>query len=375
MPEVYGIVITYCTSIHPGESWEEVYANLRTHFLAVKQAISPVDPFPIGLRLSNRASMEIDERASKEFYAWCREQGCFVPTINGFPYGAFHSSVVKKKVYQPDWRSAKRCEYTKRLAELLYQWLPQGVAGSISTVPVGFGRHISKDEQPLVRRNLVEVLEHIHTLKQKSGKEVILSLEPEPGCLLETTAEAIQFLEQMRLPERLLDCIGICFDCCHQAIEFEEPSEAIKLLSDSGIRLGKVQVSSALRLPMFNREIAEKFCEPTYLHQVVVRQQNGVLKRYDDLPDALRLQGVESNAEWRIHYHVPIFIDGTEEQGTTQFFLKEILPLINDDMLLEVETYTWEILPPELKGTTVAESIIREIQWVKALSNEPDRPS
>ncbi len=368
-------MITYCTSIHPGESWDEIYGNLQTHLLAVKQAISPVDPFPIGLRLSNRASMEIDEEASKEFSDWCREQGCFVPTINGFPYGAFHSSVVKKKVYQPDWRSAKRCEYTKRLAELLYQWLPQGVTGSISTVPVGFGRHIDKDEHPLVRRNLVEVLEHIHALKQKSGKEVILSLEPEPGCLLETTAEAIKFLEQMRLPERLQEGIGICFDCCHQAVEFEEPSEAIKLLSDSGIRLGKVQVSSALRLPIFDREIAEKFCEPTYLHQVVVRQQNGDLERYDDLPEALRRQDSDGDEEWRIHFHVPIFIGGTKEQGTTQFFLKEILPLFDEDILLEVETYTWGILPPELKGKTVAESIIREIQWAKALSNEPDRRS
>jgi hypothetical protein len=375
MPEVCGTVITYCTNIHPGESWEEVYANLKTHFLAVKNAIAPHEPFPIGLRLSNRTAMEIDEKASHEFCDWCQKENCFVPTINGFPYGDFHSSVIKDHVYLPDWRSTKRSEYTKRLAALLDQWLPEDVIGSISTVPVGFGTHIRKEDQSLVRRNLVDVLDYIHALKQKSGKEIILALEPEPGCVLETIRDAVTFLEQMGLPERLQNCIGICLDCCHQAVEFEDPSEAIKLLYDSGIRLGKVQLSSAVRLPIFDRMILEQLCEPTYLHQVVVKQQNGRLSRYNDIPEALHLQRTTDGEEWRIHFHVPIFVDGTEKQGTTQFFLKEILPLIDERILLEVETYTWEILPPALKDKTVAESIIREIQWARALRNETDRCS
>jgi hypothetical protein len=135
-------VITYCTNIHPAESWRETERNLRTHLPAVKRALSPGEPFPIGLWLSNRAAFELDERALRAFGDWCRQEGLFVPTINGFPFGRFHGAAVKEKVYLPDWRSRERVDYTKRLAELLDGWLPEGMAGSVSTVPVGFRRHI-----------------------------------------------------------------------------------------------------------------------------------------------------------------------------------------------------------------------------------------
>jgi len=227
----------------------------------------------------------------------------------------------------------------------------------------------------MVRLNLIDVLEHMNVLQQKSGKEIILALEPEPGCVLESTEDAIHFFEQMAFPDELKDGIGLCFDCCHQAIEFEQPSESLKQLSNAGIRLAKVQLSSALRLQNFDRPMLAKFCEPTYLHQVVIRQPNGALCRYDDLPDALQRHRAGDGEEWRVHFHVPIFMDGTEEQGTTRFFIQEILPLMDNHVLLEVETYTWEILPPELKGKTVTESIVREIQWVKSFRHETDRCS
>jgi hypothetical protein len=368
-------VITYCTNIHPGESWDETFLNLRTHLLAVKKALSPVEDFPIGLWLSNRAAFEIDEKASAEFCEWCLENGCFVPTINGFPYGSFHATAVKEKVYLPDWRSRERTEYTKRLADILDRWLPDGVSGSISTVPVGFRRHIGQDDYPLIRRNLLDVLEHMDLLKQKSGKEILLALEPEPGCVLETTGDAVHLFQQMAFPDRLKDGIGLCLDCCHQAIEFERPAESIKRLSDAGIRLGKVQLSSALRLQNVDRRVLAKFCEPTYLHQVVIRQPDGELSRYDDLPEALQRHRNIDGEEWRVHFHVPIFMNGTEEHETTRFFLQEILPLMDDHLLLEVETYTWDILPPEFKGKTVAESIVREIQWAESFRNETNRCS
>jgi hypothetical protein len=367
MSEVHCLVITYCTNIHSGESWEAIWLNLQTHIPAVKEAISPAEPFPIGLRLSNRAARELNETSAREFSEWCRRQGCFVPTINGFPYGSFHFTAIKEKAYLPDWRSRDRSDYTNRLADLLDQWLPDGVAGSISSVPIGFKRHVGKDDYPLVMKHLLGVLEHLDALKQKSGKEIILALEPEPGCVLETTAEAVTFFERTGFPEELQKCLGICLDCCHQAVEFEEPAEAVKSLREAGIRIAKVQLSSALRMQPFDRGILEQLSEPTYLHQTVVRGQNGSLVRYDDLPEALRLHRVGNNEEWRIHFHVPIFLESIGKQGTTRFFIQEMLPLLEADTLLEVETYTWEILPPELKGETVAESIIREIEWVKAL--------
>lgn len=363
-------MITYCTNIHPGESWDDTLFNLRTHLLTVKMAVSPGEPFPIGLRLSNLAALEIDENASALFYDWCQQHDCYVSTVNGFPYGSFHSFPIKEDVYVPDWRDAKRVKYTKRLASLLDSWLPAGLTGSISTVPVGFRSHISVEEYKVIRQNLINVLEHLDRLRQKSGKEIILSLEPEPGCVLETTTDAVRFFEQMKFPEGLRDSIGVCFDCCHQAVEFENPSESLTLLFDANIKIGKVQASSALRLRHFDYEILRRFCEPCYLHQVVIQKKDGTLMRYNDLPDALHDYKENTEDEWRIHFHVPIYVDKMDSYGTTSYFTEEILSLLDRSILIEVETYTWHVLPPELQMKTVAQSIIREIQWVKSQIDE-----
>jgi sugar phosphate isomerase/epimerase len=360
-------VITYCTNIHPGEGWQETERNLATHLLAVKRAVSPDRPFPIGLWLSHRASQEIDAGAAEAFGRWCLENGCFVPTINGFPYGLFHGASVKEKVYLPDWRSRERAAYTMRLADLLDQWLPEGVLGSISTVPVGFRSRIGPADHGAIRQNLLDVVEHLDGLKQAGGREIVLALEPEPGCLLETTAEAVRFIERLALPGHLRESLGLCFDCCHQAVEFEEPAESLGLLRQAGIRLGKVQVSSALRVQNGDPRVLARFCEPTYLHQTVVRQPDGTLCRYGDLPEAMQRHRAGEGQEWRVHFHVPVFLDRTRDAGTTRFFLEQFLPLIDETVLLEVETYTWDVLPPELRAKSVAESIGREIQWVEGV--------
>lgn len=363
-------MITYCTNVHPGESWNEVLSNLRTYFLEVKESVSPDKTFPMGLRLSNLASLEIDERVSAWFHDWCEQQNCYVATINGFPYGHFHSIPIKENVYLPDWRAAERVEYTKRLARLLDAWLPVNKTGSISTVPVGFKNCIASEDLDLIRQNLIQVLEYLDILKQKSGKEIILSLEPEPGCVLETTADVVRFFEQMEFPENLREGIGICFDCCHHAVEFEEPQKAFITLSNANIRLGKVQVSSALRMRSFDYHILKSFCEPSYLHQVVIREKDGTLKRYNDLPDAIDADHMNNEDEWRIHFHIPVFIDKTDSYGTTRSFTEEVITLIGKDILLEVETYTWNVLPAEMQTETVTRSIIREIQWVQGERNK-----
>lgn len=374
MSEIPGRMITYCTNIHPGESWGDTFKNLQTYIPPVAASVSPAVPFPIGLRLSGRASLEIDERASAEFSEWLQSTNTFVPSLNGFPHGLFHGSSVKENVYLPDWRDGERVAYTVRLANLLDSWLPEGVQGSISTVPVGFKRGF-KDEGTAVRTNLMLVLKHLDRLRQKSGKTILLALEPEPGCLLETTHEVVEFFDRMAFPDELRRGIGLCFDCCHQAVEFETPSHSLKLLADAEIAVAKVQVSSALRVKNPDRALLEKFCEPCYLHQVVIRDEAGVLSRYSDLPDALREHRAGNGDEWRIHFHVPIFVESLAPFEATGYFIKETLPLIAANVLLEVETYTWEVLPPELRMASVTQSIIREIQWLKAERNETNRCS
>jgi len=368
-------VITYCSNIHPGESFQDTFSNLRAYLPAIKETVSPTKPFPIGLRLSNQAAMEAGDKAVAQFREWCDENGFFVPTINGFPYGPFSAVPVKENAYLPDWRYSERVAYTKQLATLLDSWLPPGITGNISTVPGGFRKHIKGGDYPLIRQNIILVLEWLDRLKQKSGKEILLTLEPEPRCTMETTQDTVAFFERMAFPEDLRKSLGVCYDCCHQAVEFEDPRESLSLLAKAQIKIGKVQVSSALRLKNFDRAVFEKFCEPSYLHQVVIRGRDGSLTRFSDLPEALGHHRRCEGEEWRIHFHVPVFLEKIGSFETTRFFLEEILPLVEPTVLLEVETYSWHVLPPELQMDSVTHSIIRELQWVRSQIHETDGSS
>jgi hypothetical protein len=355
--------VTYCTNIHPGESWAAMDAAVRRHAPVVKQQVSPHDPFPIGLRVSGRAAGEITAQEADQFHGWCLDNGFFVASVNGFPYGTFHDAPVKQTVYLPDWRYPERLDYTKKLAELLARWLPAGRIGSISTVPVGFHACIRRQDFPTVKKHLQAALDYCDHLAQKTGKEILLSMEPEPGCILETTQDVVSVFDRLNLPPAQRSRLAVCYDCCHQALQFERPAASLTRLADNDIRLGHVQVSSALRLmhPQIGR--LRHFQESCYLHQTVGRKASGERLRYDDLYMAFAADPADVE-EWRVHFHVPVFIDRTTACDSTRFFLQQILPLFPAHLILEVETYTWSILPPDLKGGSVTDCLIREIEWV-----------
>lgn len=363
-------MLTYCGNIHPGEGWADVLANLDGHARAVKAAVSPAAPFPLGLRISAEAAFTVDDREAARFRDWCVREGFDVATLNGFPHGRFHGAGVKEKVYLPDWRSEERVAYTLRLAELLTAWLPlrgPSASGSISTVPIAFRAHWRDEDHALVRANLSAALWGLARLRDTSGHEIVLALEPEPGCLLETTDEAIAFLDTLALPASFSPLLGLCFDCCHQAVEFESAAESLAKLAAAGVRIGKVQISSALRAERHELGALAAFDEPTYLHQVVARDAGGSLARFDDLPAFFALPDALTRfTEARVHFHVPIFAERAEGCGTTRAFLEEALPLLPPETPLEVETYSWNVLPPAARAGSVAESIVRELRWVQA---------
>jgi len=358
-------MLTYCTNIHPAESWQGIMANVHQYVPAIKEAVSPATPFPIGLRLSGQAAREAGPEQAARFHDWCQEHGCFVATVNGFPYGTFHHVPVKETVYLPDWRHPERLAYSKRLATLLAGWLPPGVRGSISTVPIGFRRAIGADDLPLALANLRLALEFLDHLAQTTGKEITLSIEAEPGCVLETTPDLVAFFDRLQLPPHLRRLLTVCYDCCHQALQYESPIESLALLAEHAITIGHVQVSSALWLRQADLSPMQRFHEPCYLHQTVGRRRDGSLVRFDDLDAALTADEPEVR-EWRIHFHVPVFIGELSDCLTTQPFLKEVLPLFDPNLCLEVETYTWSVLPRDLRAVGLTESIIREIRWVAA---------
>ena len=357
-------LVTYCSNIHPGESWRDVLRNLEDHALAVKREIAPDDAFPLGLRVSAQAANELCGSKISAFQDWLAANDCHVISINGFPYGPFHGTSVKQAVYAPDWRQAERARYTMQLADILAQWLSPNHSGSISTVPIAFRDSFIDEHWPAVRLQLVAVLTHLAGIHDRGGPLIKLALEPEPHCVLETTADVLEFFSRIQFPASLRDYIGICLDCCHQAVEFEDPGHVLSQLRDANISIAKVQVSSALLARGEEIPRLLRFDEPTYLHQAVARTKDGLI-RFPDLPELgtwlARTQGVE---ECRVHFHVPIFLDHLGEVGTTRFFLEDLLPRLDPTIPLEVETYSFGILPLALRTDSVSDSIVRELRWV-----------
>jgi hypothetical protein len=374
--------LAYCTNIHRGETWRDTLDSLQNHTLAVREKICPREPFAIGLRLSRQAAVELSEpQMLLEFHRWLEKNSCYVFTLNGFPFGQFHGTRVKEQVYAPDWTSPARLAYTNLLFDLLAQLVPAGVEGSVSTVPGSFKEFITRPEQETeIRHNLWRCVEHIARVSEKSKRTLHLGLEPEPLGFLENSAETITFFDQMRAEykndARLDEFLGVNYDTCHFAVEFEEPQNSIVAFQEARIKISKLHLSSALktRSTEMARAALKNFADDVYLHQVIARDENGKLTRFRDLPDALahknhQLLTLNSQPtdEWRIHFHVPLHAPAAAPFENTNDHLLGVLDLLakNPQLCshLEMETYTWEVLPPELKSQNVVAQLAAEYDW------------
>ena len=375
----HGIHLGYCTNIHRGESWEETFRALRDHTMRVRERVCGGKPYGIGLRLGAAAAQELNSAGKiVEFKRWLDANNSYVFTVNGFPYGAFHGTRVKEQVFKPDWSKKERLEYTNLLFDILAELLPPGLSGSVSTLP---GSHktfdIGRDEVNAIFDNLKACREHIERLAERSGHDLHLGLEPEPLGLFETSGETIKFyglyLDRHPGDRDFLRYIGVNYDTCHLAIEYEDAGKALGRLAEHGIRISKLHFSSALKLKPTPVNLARLsgFDEPVYFHQVIVHHGNDApLRRFKDLPDALdhaRLHPEEVGDEWRVHFHIPIHAAPSGEFNTTQDHLLGAMDWLAANPAkcqhVEMETYTWEVLPDGMRSGDVVDQLVREYDW------------
>ena len=375
-----GLTLAYCTNVHRGEGWEETFAGLRDHALRVRERIGPGRHFTLGLRLGAGAAAELARPdALAAFRRWLDATDCSVSGINGFPYGAFHGRAVKDDVFAPDWCEPERLEYTVRLFDLLAALRPPGDVGTVSTLPgsfKGFGR--DEAAQRVMRRNLLACAEHLARLRDRAGVHFRLALEPEPLGLAEDTPEAIRLFARLREEEPargLVDAhLGVLYDTCHFALQYEEAAQAIPRLAAGGAPVVKFHLSSALRFRPTERSLARlaRLHEPTYLHQTLGRRTDGTVVRFKDVPLALAEAGkLRDCEELRVHFHVPVNADRLDDDlGTTNGHLQDALDAVCRDpglvRELEIETYTWEVLPAEVRSPDVADMIASEYRWTLA---------
>jgi sugar phosphate isomerase/epimerase len=382
--------LTYCLNVHPGETWAENLAAIRTDALAVRDRVSPGQPFGLGLRLSRTAVETLRQPEPLDaFKRTLADNGLYAFTINGFPYGTFHGKPVKAEVYRPDWTTPERRDYTVMLAQVLAALLPEGMDGSISTEPLTYKPWLAPGKGlDTIAVNLADTVAELHRLREQTGKEIHLGLEPEPDCALETTDEVVAFFEgplagagvlhlaaalscSRNEAERILRRhLGVCFDTCHLALQFEPLAASLNRLVRHGIRISKVQLSSALEAHPTEaaRKQLANFSDPVYLHQVkALNTASGTLYGIADLPEALASSPAAANTLWRVHFHVPLYFEGSGQLHSTARaldadFWQQIvrLPISH----LEIETYTFHVLPPAMRAGGVAHSIAREFDWV-----------
>jgi sugar phosphate isomerase/epimerase len=390
--------LSYCTNIHPGETWAEVRENLTRFLVPVRERFAPGRPFGIGLRLSGVASEALADRdALAEFRAFLDAHDLYVFTINGFPYGPFHGRPVKENVYLPDWLDPERLRYTDRLADILAALLPDDVDGTISTVPGAFAPRVSGDrDQAAMASAMLEHVAHLVQLRAATGRRVALALEPEPCCFLETFDETVDFFTRHLLSRAAIgslaestgltvaesetairEHLGVCLDTCHMAVEFEDPAAVLEQLERAGILVAKVQATAGLRVLLDGDSTAAldalgSFADDVYLHQVVERRADGTLRRFLDLPEALaaaRATPATEPREWRVHFHVPVFRAQYGRFEGTQAYVAEAIRLVRERTgcaHFEVETYTWGVLPEEFRREDIVTAVARELEWAAA---------
>jgi hypothetical protein len=386
--------LSYSTLVHPGDNWELMEHSLRTYVPQVKKRVSPNEPFGLSLRLAAPSAEALvkDKKAREGLKSFMAENDLYLYTVNAFPYGQFKDTIVKEQVYEPDWRSEERTQYTINVADILADCAPEGLASSIQTAPLGFKPRVTgPDVVASYTEHVMRVAAHLVKIEQRTGKTVTLGLEPEPRCFLETTDETIEYftnhLYSGRSAERLAKLaeipvsdaiaalrrhLGIVFDIGHQAVGFEDIPASLQKLVDAGVPILKLQEVAAMHMPHVTDETIEalqRFAKTVYLSQTV-EKKDGKLTRFLNLEDAFAARKADPGPrEWRTHFHVPVFLDDLGGKfGTTRFALEQALKMHKEKPLsgqLEIETYTWDVLPEHLKTGDIVDYVCREIEWVR----------
>lgn len=384
---ISSLPLSYCTNVHPGRNLAEVEHGLNEYTVPMRSNFG--EALAAGLWLSQPVVRELLETPGgmKKFAEGLQRRGLSCHTLNAFPFGDFHSPRVKENVYLPDWSDPARLAYTQDCARVLSAVLPPDGEGSISTVPLGFKEfdHPPNFEKAAIGQ-LLTLAANLDRLYQETGRKIRLAIEPEPFCLLETTDEAIAFFEKLfqtaheeNQADQAREYLGLCYDICHQAVEFEDVADSIQRIDRAGILLNKIHITCAIHLddPANNRagrEALARYVEPRYLHQTMARMSGGAIHRQVDLTEALARNPPESflDAEtWRVHFHVPVNAENLGPLGTTRGELKRALAAVanlQQTPHLEVETYTWEVLP-DGNSVDLVDGLSRELIATRDLIN------
>ena len=365
--------LCYSMNDFPEKDWLSEDSVIRQKVLALRREVTGSDSakFAIGLWFDANTACEFRKKRNlNKLKEWLSDNNLYVFTFNAFPYGVFHGKPVKKKVYLPDWTTDERLEYTCMISDILAELLPHGITGSISTLPGGYKTCIKSEKKiAKIADNLLAAGKHLNQIQMKTGKKIILGIEPEPDCLWESSSEFISFYSKFLFARnRENKNIGICYDTCHQEVIMSKPGQGMWDLIENGIPIAKIQMSAALKAPTVqSKKALAKFADEVYLHQTRVIEKDGSIARYADLPEAM--DKADRSRPWLVHFHIPVF-SGKLSGGllTAKKELEEVLHIIKSNPGVcenfEIETYTFSVLPENMRKDGVLKTIKKEYDYI-----------
>ncbi len=403
--------IGYCTNVHAGVDLPAIRNNLLEYAVKVREMLGDGESLGLGLWLPHQAAQELQRTGTADFADFLRKLHLRAFTINGFPYDNFHQPVVKHRVYEPTWWQSERLEYTKCLAQVLVGLLPDDEpVGSISTLPIGWpisqsGESVTPAQLAAAGENLRNLASFLAELESREGRQIVVAIEPEPGCVLDTSVDCVAWFDR-HLPDPVhRKFITVCHDVCHSAVMMEPQSEVLNRYAQAGIGIGKVQISSAIVADWQSMAVGRRqeaieqlaaFAEDRYLHQTGRKTSAGQFVLEDDLPNLLQRiaatdqeqpstskpiskpmphDPVDGDDRWVIHYHVPIFLERFGHLTTSHNEVVDCLRTLLADQAsgrviqftghVEVETYAWSVLPESMRRRGLADDIAGEIRWLK----------
>ncbi|GII31222.1 TIM barrel protein [Planotetraspora mira] len=225
--------LAYNAGVHPAEDLENLIAHLTRYAVPVRRKLG-VERLGIGLWLAPAVADHLiaDRIELVRLRRSLEERGLEVVSLNG-------SGGHNQDVLGPDWAKPERYRYTMSLAKILAFLLPEDVRfGSISTIPIGWRRDWPADLHSIASRRLERLSRELRGLYSVTGKTIRVGFEPWPGCVLETTEQALA-----RVCDIDSDHLGVCLDACHLSCGAEERGAALRGLALAGapvVKLGHV---------------------------------------------------------------------------------------------------------------------------------------
>ncbi len=370
-PDGSTVHLAYCSNVHAAEDAAGIVAQLGRFAAPVRERLG-ASRLGIGLWLAADAAREL--RADPDALGALRdaldEGELEVVTFNAFPYRGFHAPVVKEAVLPPglDRRGARRlhprCRGALRRAPARRHRRGVGLDDAAR-----LARGWSDADAAAARERFAGLAGQLADLERTTGRTIRVGIEPEPSCVVETIDEAVDALS-------VSTRTGSAWRSTPAITRSPSTIRPMRWMRSSAPACGSSSASSRApcaprrRGSAAGRRRLEEFVEPRFLHQTrEPRSSPGQVHGTDDLPEALA-GGLPAEREWRVHFHVPVHEGGPE---TTQAELQAwMAALVGRPAArvhhLEIETYTWTVLPEDRRPVGeggLIDGLTREVAWTR----------